>query len=51
LAKRPALELKEWITTDSQGLDTRVELTEVTKADDLDPNLFKPAPMTLDRIQ
>ena len=42
LAKKPNLELKEWITTDSQGLDTRVELTEMNKADDLDPNLFKP---------
>ena len=31
LAKKPNLELKEWITTDSQGLDTRVELTEVSK--------------------
>jgi len=43
LAKKPGLELKEWITTDSQGLDTKVELTEVSKADDLDPNLFKPS--------
>ena len=33
LAKKPSLELKEWITTDSQGLDTRVELTEVSKAE------------------
>ena len=42
LAKKPALELREWITTDSQGLDTRVELTELNKAEDLDPGLFKP---------
>ena len=41
LAKKPNLELKEWITTDSQGLDTRVELTEVNKTDKLDPGLFK----------
>ena len=41
--RKPALELKEWITTDAQGLDTRVELTEVNKAEDLDPGLFKPA--------
>lgn len=41
LAKKPALELKEWITTDSQGLDTRVELTEVNKTEQLDPALFK----------
>ena len=43
LAKKPTLELKEWITTDSQGLDTRVELVEVAKADDLNPDLFKPS--------
>jgi outer membrane lipoprotein-sorting protein len=43
LAKKPTLELKEWITTDPQGLDTRVELHEMSKADDLDPNLFKPS--------
>jgi outer membrane lipoprotein-sorting protein len=43
LAKKPALELSEWITTDSQGLDTRVQLTEVNKAEDLDPGMFKPS--------
>ena len=43
LAKKPTLELKEWITTDPQGLDTRIELHEMVKADDLDPNLFKPS--------
>src|SRR6185295_20081653 len=30
LAKKPTLELKEWITTDPQGLDTRVELHEMS---------------------
>ena len=43
LAKKTELELKEWITTDAQGLDTRVELTEISKAQDLDPAMFKPA--------
>ncbi len=43
LAKKQGLELSEWITTDSQGLDTRVQLTEVNKADDMDPGLFKPS--------
>jgi outer membrane lipoprotein-sorting protein len=51
LAKKPAMELKEWITTDSQGLDTRIELLELNKADDLDPELFKPGPLALQRIQ
>jgi outer membrane lipoprotein-sorting protein len=43
LTKKTELELKEWITTDAQGLDTRVELTEISKAQDLDPELFKPS--------
>ncbi len=47
LAKKAGLELREWITTDSQGLDTRVELSEVNKADDLDPGLFKPPSIDL----
>ena len=50
LAKKPNLELKEWITTDSQGLDTRVELTEVSKADSLDPALFKPTSVVFQRL-
>lgn len=51
LGKKPNLELREWITTDSQGLDTRVELTELTKADGLDPALFKPSSVALDRLR
>jgi outer membrane lipoprotein-sorting protein len=50
LAKKPNLELKEWVTTDSQGLDTRVELTEVSKADSLDPALFKPTSVVFQRL-
>jgi outer membrane lipoprotein-sorting protein len=42
LAKKPTLELKEWVTTDSQGLETRVELTELSKVENLDPGLFTP---------
>jgi outer membrane lipoprotein-sorting protein len=51
LAKKPNLELKEWITTDSQGLETRVELTDLSKAENLDPGLFKPPPISLQRLQ
>jgi outer membrane lipoprotein-sorting protein len=50
LAKKPSLELKEWITTDSQGLDTRVELTEVGKTEALDPTLFKADSMVFQRL-
>lgn len=51
LAKKPSLELREWITTDSQGLDTRIELSELTKADDLDPALFKPSAVALEKLR
>jgi outer membrane lipoprotein-sorting protein len=50
LAKKPALELKEWITTDNQGLETRIELIEVNKAENLDPALFKPGPLALQKL-
>jgi outer membrane lipoprotein-sorting protein len=43
--KPPGLELKEWITTDAQGLDTRIELTEVNRTDPVDDALFKRQPM------
>jgi outer membrane lipoprotein-sorting protein len=51
LQKKSGLELKEWITTDAQGLDTRVELTEVNKAEGLNPELFKPANMIFQKQQ
>ena len=41
LATKPALELKEWVTTDAQGLDTRVEVSDATKTDEIDANLFQ----------
>jgi outer membrane lipoprotein-sorting protein len=50
LTKKPNLELKEWITTDSQGLDTRVELVEVSKAESLDPALFNPASLVFQKL-
>jgi outer membrane lipoprotein-sorting protein len=50
LAKKPNLELKQWVTTDTQGLETRVELTDINKVDNLDPGLFKPPPVALERI-
>ena len=49
LAKKSGLELKEWITTDAQGLDTRIELTEVSKVEDLDPGLFKPSNLMFEK--
>ncbi len=49
LAKKPSLELKEWIAKDEQGLDTRIVLDDIVKADDLDPTLFSPASVTRQR--
>jgi outer membrane lipoprotein-sorting protein len=49
--KSPVLELKEWATVDSQGLETRVELVDFAKADDLDPKLFVPPPVFLQKLQ
>ncbi len=40
LVKKPELELKEWVTTDAQGLDTRVELSDITVAEKIDPTIF-----------
>jgi outer membrane lipoprotein-sorting protein len=49
--KKPVLELKEWTTTDSQGLETKVELTEFAQTDQLDDKLFVPAPVALQKLQ
>jgi outer membrane lipoprotein-sorting protein len=49
--KQPAVELKEWITTDTQGQDTKVELTEFVRAENLDSALFVPPPVFLQKLQ
>lgn len=41
LSTKPAVELKEWVTTDAQGIDTRVEIASVTRDQKLDPVDFK----------
>lgn len=40
-ATKPEMELKEWVTTDAQGLETRVEVSDLNKTDQLDPAMFK----------
>jgi outer membrane lipoprotein-sorting protein len=40
MSRKPALELKEWVTTDAQGLDTRVEVSDLDKTADLDAKMF-----------
>jgi outer membrane lipoprotein-sorting protein len=51
LTRKPKLELKEWVTTDAQGADTRVELGDLSRPDDLDANLFKIQSVALERLQ
>lgn len=51
LSTKPGVELKEWVTTDAQGLDTRVEVSDLVKSDDLDGNLFKIQPVGLMKTQ
>lgn len=50
MTKKPELELKEWLTTDAQGLDTRVELSELSKTEKLDAGLFKIEPVSLNKF-
>lgn len=40
-SKSPNLELKEWVTTDAQGLDTRLEVSALVKTEEIDVALFK----------
>lgn len=40
-SKSPNLELKEWVTTDAQGLDTRLEVSSLVKTEEIDVALFK----------
>lgn len=51
LATKPVLELKEWVTTDAQGLDTRVEVSDLVKTEDIDITLFKIQPVGLNKVQ
>jgi len=41
MSKSPQLELREWVTTDAQGLDTRLEVSGLVKSEEIDVALFK----------
>jgi outer membrane lipoprotein-sorting protein len=51
LAKKPALELKKWTSKNLQGLDTQIELINISRIDDFEADLFKPAPVALERLR
>lgn len=38
--RQPELELREWIITDAQGLDTRIAIAELDKEEGIDKKLF-----------
>ena len=42
LTAKPVTQIRAWIVKDAQGLDTRVDLTEVVATAELDGNLFDP---------
>jgi outer membrane lipoprotein-sorting protein len=50
LSKKPDIELKEWVTTDAQGLDTRVEISQLDKSEQLDVKLFKIEAVSLNKF-
>lgn len=51
LGKKPALDLKEWVTIDAQGLETKIEVSDLNKTDEIDAKLFERGSMTLKKIQ
>jgi outer membrane lipoprotein-sorting protein len=51
LARTPTLALRKWTTKDMQGRDTQIELINIARVDDFEPELFKPAPVALDRLR
>lgn len=51
MTKQPTLDLKEWVTIDAQGLETRVEVSNLDKSQDLDVGLFKRENLSLKKFQ
>ncbi len=41
LSSKPTVELKEWVTTDAQNLETRVELSAMVRSEEVDAALFE----------
>jgi outer membrane lipoprotein-sorting protein len=51
LVRKPTLELKEWVTTDPQGIDTRVEITDINKTDEIAMDVFTPVSPEILKLQ
>ncbi len=50
-SSKPAVELKEWVTTDAQNLDTKVELSSVNRTEEVDAALFDIKSIGLKKFQ
>jgi outer membrane lipoprotein-sorting protein len=51
LVRKPALELKEWVTTDPQGIDTRIEIADLNKTDEIAADTFTPVSPEILKLQ
>ncbi len=49
--KKPAMELKEWVTTDPQGIDTRIEVSDLNKTEEIATELFSPVSPEILKLQ
>jgi outer membrane lipoprotein-sorting protein len=50
LATKPEVALKEWVITDAQGLETRVEISDLDRTGEIDSNLFRRANPALKKM-
>ncbi len=48
--KRPNLELYEWVITDAQGLDTRIQLADLARGDKKSADFFQSSAIELDNL-
>ncbi len=48
--KRPELELYEWVITDAQGLDTRIQLADMVIGDEQAESFFQSSSIELDNL-
>ena len=48
--KRPELELYEWVVTDAQGLDTRIQLADLIAGDKKGDDFFQSSSIELDNL-
>jgi outer membrane lipoprotein-sorting protein len=48
---KPTMELKEWVTTDAQNLETRVELSGINRAEEIEAAVFDIKSVALKKFQ